>query len=120
MRRMPCVLGRLVECVSKHQQQKVPRVSGWVRVSDQSACVAMQRRSCVSTANNKQRVPHVSAGIRVLDRKERTTIRVSDVTRVSGSVCRTACVATNQPAEREGVGPSEEKECRDCGGCFHG
>ena len=25
-----------------------------------------------------------------------------------------------QPAEREGVGPLEEKECRNCGGCFHG
>jgi len=34
------------------------------------------------------------------------------------SVCRTVCVATNQPAEREGVGPLEEKECRDCGRHF--
>jgi len=25
-----------------------------------------------------------------------------------------------QPAEREGVGPLEEKECHDCGRCFHG
>jgi len=37
----PCVSERLVECVSKQQQQKVPRVSGWVRGLDQSVCVAM-------------------------------------------------------------------------------
>jgi len=31
------------------------------------------------------------------------------------------CVpSSNQPTEREGVGPLEEKECRDCGRCFHG
>jgi len=31
------------------------------------------------------------------------------------------CVpSSNQPTEREGVGPLEQKECRDCGRCFHG
>jgi len=54
-----------------------------------------------SPSSNKQRVPRVSGGIRVSDRKERTTTRVSDVTRVSGSVCRTACVATNLLKEKE-------------------
>jgi len=30
------------------------------------------------------------------------------------------CVpSSNQPTEREGVGPLEEKECRNCGRCFH-
>jgi len=30
------------------------------------------------------------------------------------------CVpSSNQTTEREGVGPSEEKECRNCGRCFH-
>jgi len=67
-----------------------------------------------SPSSNKQRVPRESGGIRVSDRKERTRIRVSE------SVCRTACVASNQPTEREGVGPLEEKECRNCGRCFHG
>jgi len=32
----------------------------------------------------------------------------------------TACVASNQPTEREGVGPLEEKEYRNCWRCFHG
>jgi len=36
------------------------------------------------------------------------------------SVSRTVCVASNQPTKRERVGPLEEKECRNCGRCFHG
>jgi len=42
----------------------VPRVLGWVRGSDQSACVAMQRGSRVSTVKNKQRKECVSQMVR--------------------------------------------------------
>jgi len=58
----------------------------------------VKKKSCVDCKQQTEE------GVRLPDGKKRRSESPGE------SVCRTVCVATNQSAEREGVGHLEEKE----------